>query len=207
MRSWNPERIFKRHVHEAARIWLREGFLNFKNSVKYDVIIKGKPYPPKAISSIAYKLATGESILSHEFAGAKEGIWHRRLKALEFQITDKDGMRLLTDMAVEEGYRQDQQASFLKRNRKIIEKVKIKQRFQCQACWFVLDVNGMKIIDCHHKFPLGQAACAQITTERDLICLCPTCHRIAHTRSNPLSIEEIRKFRSKISHKKINDKS
>lgn len=90
MRNWNPEKVFKSHVREAAKIWRKEGgFLNFKNSTKYDVIIDGKPYPPKAISSIAHQLATEQILRADEFGGSKEGIWHRRLKTLGFTIQEK----------------------------------------------------------------------------------------------------------------------
>ncbi len=59
MSNWKPEKVLKSHVRKAAKIWCKEGgYLNFRNSTKYDVIIDGKPYPPKAISSIAYQLAT-----------------------------------------------------------------------------------------------------------------------------------------------------
>ncbi|MYM26255.1 hypothetical protein GTP46_26855 [Duganella sp. FT135W] len=90
MRDWNPEKVLRSHVRSAAKLWRKDGgYLNFKNSTKYDVIIDGKPYPPKAISSIAHFLATNKILRADEFVGSKEGIWHRRLKDLDFQILSK----------------------------------------------------------------------------------------------------------------------
>jgi 5-methylcytosine-specific restriction protein A len=42
---------------------------------------------------------------------------------------------------------------------------------------------------------LGHISGARITKVSDLICLCPTCHRIAHTKAYPLSVKKIRQCR------------
>lgn len=90
--DWNPEKVTKSHVRKAAQIWRRDGgYLNFRNSVSYDVMVDGKLYPPKAISSIAHKLATGKGLAANEFGGVRDGIWHRRLKELGFPILEKGG--------------------------------------------------------------------------------------------------------------------
>ena len=208
MRDWIPEKVKESHVRRAAEIWRKEGgFRNFRDSTRYDVIIDGKPYPPKAISSIAHELATGKVLYADEFGGSKEGTWHRRLKALDFRIQPKglvtanrsirasSRKRVLTGAEAEEGYRQDRQASFIKRNRRIIDAAKERDGFRCQACQFFIEVDGKPIVDCHHKVPLSHKSGARVTKMSDLICLCPTCHRIAHTRAHPLSVKEIRQCR------------
>ena len=81
MPDWNPKKVLKSHVQEAAKIWREDGYLKFKHSTRYDVIIGGEPYPPKAI--------TGKTLYHEEFAGSKKGIWHRRLKELGFEIQTK----------------------------------------------------------------------------------------------------------------------
>ncbi|MBS3725137.1 hypothetical protein JLDANKMP_00569 [Stenotrophomonas sp. PE591] len=87
------------HVLEAAGIWdtrhahggSDHPFFkhNFRNSNHFDVLIGGRPYPPKAIASCAHGLATGQYLPTSEFAGAKDGLWHRRFKALGFQVVEK----------------------------------------------------------------------------------------------------------------------
>jgi len=100
--------------------------------------------------------------------------------------------RVLSDKQVEEGYRGDRQVQFIKRNKKIILDAKKRDGFRCQACGFHLEVEGKALIDCHHRFPLSHSPGARITRLDDLVCLCPTCHRIAHTKAFPLSPVEIR---------------
>lgn len=84
-------RAFRRHhVIEAARRWREQpGYGGFRESRQYDVIIKGKPYPPKAIVAIAGELAGGRLLLPSEFPGAWDGKWHRALKSLRFDIVAK----------------------------------------------------------------------------------------------------------------------
>lgn len=90
MRDWEPKKVNASHVRRAAKLWAADGgFLNFHNSTRYDVIIDGNPFPPKAIASIAHQLATDKVLFAHEFGGAREGLWHRRLKELGFEICEK----------------------------------------------------------------------------------------------------------------------
>jgi hypothetical protein len=100
---------------------------------------------------------------------------------------------LFTAMEVEEGELEDRTILFRKRNAKIIQKCKERDNYTCNVCTFWLKIGDNYIIDCHHKYPLGNNETAKITNLDDLMCLCPTCHRIAHSRRPlPLGIEEIR---------------
>jgi predicted HNH restriction endonuclease len=100
-----------------------------------------------------------------------------------------------TDRGAEEGYQQDRSVTFRKRNAQLITERKRKDDHTCQACGFRLEVNGGFVIDCHHKYPLSHGHGVRITGIDDLMCLCPTCHRIAHTRKHPLDADEIRNWR------------
>jgi hypothetical protein len=97
-----------------------------------------------------------------------------------------------TDREVEEGYEQDRTVRFWTRNATIIEERKAYDEYQCQSCNFRLEVFGRFVVDCHHKYPQRGV---RVTGLDDLVCLCPTCHRIAHTRIPPLSVEEIQAVR------------
>jgi hypothetical protein len=108
----------------------------------------------------------------------------------------QDAASKVTPYEAEEGYQQDRTVRFRNRNAKLILERKRLDDFRCQACGFRLEVNGDCIIDCHHKYPLSGGAGARVTKIDALICLCPTCHRIAHTRKpNPLDADEIRELR------------
>lgn len=79
------------------------------------------------------------------------------------------------------------------RNAKLVSERKKKDHYTCQACGYHQVVVGASIIDCHHLNPLGSGN-ERITNLDELICLCPNCHRIAHTSKPPLSIEEIKEI-------------
>ena len=79
------------------------------------------------------------------------------------------------------------------RNRDIAKQRKELDDHTCQACDLKLFVNGRFIVDCHHRRSLATDNLKQITTLDDLVTLCPTCHRVAHTRLVPLDLDEIRK--------------
>jgi 5-methylcytosine-specific restriction protein A len=68
----------------------------------------------------------------------------------------------------------------------------VRDDFTCQACGFRLELNGRYVIEVHHVDPLSSGE--RESSLGDLVSLCPTCHRIAHLRSLPYSVEEIRGF-------------
>lgn len=90
-----------------------------------------------------------------------------------------------------EGYLNDRKYLFTVRNRPIVEERKKIDGFRCQVCRFKLKVGGKFIIECHHKKPFYGGK-KRITNIEDLVCLCPTCHRIAHIRKRPYSVGEIK---------------
>jgi hypothetical protein len=109
---------------------------------------------------------------------------------------DEGPAKDVTESQAEEGFKQDRMAPFRKRNSRLIAQRKELDRFRCQACGFRLKVNGTYVIDCHHVNPLGHLDTVIVTRVEDLICLCPTCHRIAHARRYPFVPSEIMTLRS-----------
>lgn len=101
----------------------------------------------------------------------------------------------ITESEADEGYRQDREARFIKRNKRIIAAAKKRDKYKCRACGFFIEVDGKPLIDCHHTIPLSHSPSGRVTKLSDLVCLCPTCHRIAHTKAYPRSVDEIRKCR------------
>lgn len=120
--------------------------------------------------------------------------WASADRGLNNQYLDSSGENG-TDEA-EEGFRQDRTAVFRKRNAALIARRKLIDAYTCQACGFRLKVRENYLIDCHHINPLGMTDAPVITKLDKLVCLCPTCHRISHTRRDPLSVSEIKKLRS-----------
>lgn len=117
---------------------------------------------------------------------------------LQIKHDDKKKIELknITEYEVEEGYKQDRTLLFRQRNKEIIKKRKEIDNYTCKACGFRLEVNGNYIIDCHHKNPLNMNDDSIITKLDDLVCLCPTCHRISHSKRLPLTVEDIKRIRN-----------
>lgn len=91
--------------------------------------------------------------------------------------------------------------SYLRRSRdpRLVETRKRIDNYTCRACDFRLEIGEENyVIDVHHLKPLGASKSVVITSIDDLVCLCPTCHRIAHSaKEGPLPLEAIRSIRSR----------
>lgn len=61
----------------------------YMESIEYDVIHDEKPFPPKVIMGIAYKLRTGEIISGSMFEGGKNTPCFKRFEELGFKIVPK----------------------------------------------------------------------------------------------------------------------
>jgi predicted HNH restriction endonuclease len=90
-----------------------------------------------------------------------------------------------------EGYGLDRIILSKKRNAQLSRKRKINDNYTCQACGFSKEINGKWIIEVHHLNPISITG-ETITSINDLISLCPTCHRVSHTKIPPYSIKEIK---------------
>lgn len=96
----------------------------------------------------------------------------------------------IDDAKALEGYLHDRKILAPARNASLASKRKKLDNYTCRACEFKLQIGDRHVIDVHHLNPLGDSG-KTITTIDDLICLCPTCHRIAHLRNPPYSVKEI----------------
>lgn len=100
----------------------------------------------------------------------------------------------ISDPKAQEGYEYDAKVILRTRNAAIALERKIKDNYTCQACGFRLQLGESYVIEVHHIEPLS--ATGETETKIDmLVSLCPTCHRIAHLRSSPFSVEEIKGIR------------
>lgn len=123
---------------------------------------------------------------SHE--EAQEACWFYWNTSSNQNFNEKD--------MVEEGLLQDRRRKFRERNKAIVKRRKELDDYACQSCGFRLEINGIFIIDCHHIHPLGMRSDVRVTDIKHLICLCPTCHRIAHTSQYPLDAKEVQAIRT-----------
>lgn len=99
-----------------------------------------------------------------------------------------------------EGILREQNYLVRSRDPRLVEQRKVLDDFTCQVCAFRLMVtDGKFVIDVHHLNPIGSIVGVVITSLQDLVCLCPNCHRIAHSiRDQPLSLKQIIEQRQKL---------
>jgi 5-methylcytosine-specific restriction protein A len=119
---------------------------------------------------------------------------NKYLEIVEYSVKTKQGQvvnKSNYDLSVLEGQIQESRLLGKTRNREIVKQRKIKDNNTCQACGYSKRVNDLYVVECHHKNPLLKET---ITSIEDLVCLCPNCHRIAHTRKKPFTVEEIKRF-------------
>lgn len=114
---------------------------------------------------------------------------------LSNSFTSRKKLYEIDDARAIEGYQSDKRYLYTKRNMSLVKKRKQKDKFACQACKFRLRIKGRYIIECHHIKPLSGGK-TRVTTIDELVCLCPTCHRIAHTQSPPFSVLEVKTIRN-----------
>lgn len=160
------------------------------------VVQKTKIEPTEPWPSIkSYLEATFKvKVPFHSHREAQEACW-RYWASHDYE--GKDTGNGQSESEAEEGYKKDRTVTFRKRNAKLIAQRKELDSHTCQACKFRLKVDGSFIIDCHHITPLGLIDDVTVTRIEHLMCLCPTCHRIAHTRRYPLPVSEIVALRKK----------
>jgi hypothetical protein len=107
-------------------------------------------------------------------------------------LGDDDQSQNDVDMSGLEG--RVEEAKYLRRvrNRDLVEERKKIDNNTCQVCGFTFEIRGKHIIDCHHLRPLSTIENETVTNIEDLICLCPNCHRLAHSRTDPYGVKELR---------------
>jgi Rad3-related DNA helicase len=88
-----------------------------------------------------------------------------------------------------EGGRQDLVLSKAERDPAIRKAALKHYGCKCHACNFAPKISSL--IDIHHCDPLAEGE--RQTTLGDVVPLCPTCHRLAHTQKPPISLEELRR--------------
>jgi 5-methylcytosine-specific restriction protein A len=147
-----------------------------------------KKYPRYRIFIKNIKLVLKTNTNWTSFVGKSNGGFERIY--LENEGQEKPKYLDPDSIEAEEGYRKDYSRMMSARNRDLANARKKKDNYTCQSCKKQYRVNNKFIIDCHHLNPISLGK--RKTKLDDLISLCPTCHRIAHTRLPPYSLKELK---------------
>lgn len=154
---------------------------------------QGKKYPRYRIFVKNLKLALKTNTTWTSFVGKSNGGFERIYLENEGQLKPK---YLDPDsIEAEEGYRKDFNRMTSARDRNLADIRKKHDNYTCQSCNKKYFINNKYIIDCHHLNPISLGK--RKTQLKDLISLCPTCHRIVHTRVPPYSLKELKDIMEK----------
>lgn len=91
MASKIPDGITADHVERAVRELESGAPHEFGESTRYDVVVGGRRYPPKAVIGIAAGLLTGDQLGPYDFSAGLETKCFRTLRDLGFDIVLKGG--------------------------------------------------------------------------------------------------------------------
>ena len=87
------------------------------------------------------------------------------------------------------------------RNRRLVASAKSRFRNQhdgrlfCEVCGFDFQaVYGVDYIEAHHTEPIAALDAETENTVEDVVMLCANCHRVAHTRTPPYTVTELRQM-------------
>lgn len=141
----------------------------------------------------------GEPVRAHK-AGKRHSDAHFEHHERHPTCPHSDGHALspdtydIEDARAIEGHLKDRKFLSGSRNQALALQCRARDGYKCQVCGFKLKLNGRYVVECHHTNPIGGGQVRETKLD-DLISLCPTCHRIAHTREKPLSVMEMKRLR------------
>jgi predicted HNH restriction endonuclease len=90
------------------------------------------------------------------------------------------------------------------RSRKLVNDAKAQFRAEhdgrlfCEVCGFDFDnAYGIDYIEAHHTEPIASLETETENTVESVVMLCANCHRAAHSRTPPYTVEELREMRNR----------
>lgn len=88
-------------------------------------------------------------------------------------------------------YRERNSGAAVKIKKKALELKSLK----CKGCYIDYYHKhgelGISLMECHHLIPISSASHTGTTKSTDLVLLCANCHRLIHSRKEPLTIDEL----------------
>jgi ribosomal protein L44E len=201
-----PTDISDTHITKAAKIIDREGIPDSRKSVHYDLILKGKKYPPKYVVSIAYRVATGSEYPPGMFNAVEAKNY---FLARGYDLVDRRDNTLHRiesedyESQYPEGKAKYRLHRKLERDPKLANAAKAKaleinKELKCEACGFdffkIYGELGFGFIEAHHKIPVAILKGKKPTKISDLTLLCSNCHRMIHRGKRVMSVRELQKI-------------
>ena len=190
------------HVLQAAARIDSEGVRPRNQATRYEVLIRGKRYPPKEVVRFAHEAATGEY---EQHLGSGGEPTNKKLRALGFPILPKKELLLaerqrnlqgdvkqsLADGPQKRRERLKRAAkapeavvstvALFRRNPDVVAEVLERADGRCEECGkpapFIKKSDGKPYLEVHHKKQLAHGG---DDTVENAIAVCPNCHRKLH---------------------------
>ena len=197
-----PHEIEHQHVAQAAERIDKEGVPNRRKSYRYDLMLGGRPYPPKYVISLATEFATGSEYPAKSF-DAVEAKNYFVTRGYDVADRDRADSRVAPEedeSAFAEGASVYARHKRLERDGAITRQAKAKRlreagRLECDVCAFdfraAYGPRGDGFIEAHHTIPVAELGGVAKTKLGDIALVCSNCHRMLH-RGTPLAVEELR---------------
>ena len=200
-----PRDLKEEHFRQAAQRIDDEGVPARRKSRRYDLILRGKPYPPKYVISLAIGFAPSVGHprrfnaieAKNYFLARNYKVIDRREKTVLAIVPEDD------ESAFPEGTVRYRLHRNLERDSKIVRKAKEKRLWetgslQCDVCSLdfkeTYGARGEGFIEAHHKVPVATLGGAVKTKLSDLALVCSNCHRMLHRRTPMQSVEKLRRI-------------
>lgn len=174
----------------------------FIESTKYDVIIDGNRYPPKAIVGLASKYILGQPLSPAQFSA---GIGKKCFKILQdngFKIVIKSKDNIYPDDLSEkdvhyEGAVKQTIVNRYERDTRARDKCIEYYGLKCQVCSFdfeeIYGELGAGFIHVHHLTKISDIGKEyKLDPIKDLRPVCPNCHAMLHKTKIPMSIDKLK---------------
>lgn len=201
-----PRAITARHIRLAILEVDEKGIPPRRDSDRYDLLLKGRRYPPKLVIWLAAKQATGQEWGHFNAVEARDYFLGRNYVILD----KKTGRSLANDefpndddeSASPEGAARYKMHRSLERDNKIARKAKQRRLHQvgelrCDVCDFSFREKygdlGSRYIEAHHIVPVSKLRGTTKTKIDDLALVCANCHRMLHHGKPKITIETLSK--------------
>ncbi|MBA3284734.1 MAG: HNH endonuclease, partial [Nitrosopumilus sp.] len=165
------------------------------------------PYKPEVLEYKPNHIVQGALLLSDEKAEAfkeyieknegttfnetdvepseeEEAVFHRKIKdPATVEEAESEIERVANEIKDQPVREKIKVAKMLVRNPKFARLVKERVKYICEICGVkpFMQKNGLPYAEAHHKSELAKT---KIDNPKDMICVCPTCHKVIHFGTN-----------------------
>ena len=199
-----PKGFHHYHFLKAIKEIDLDGVPKFRESYRYDLLIKGNKYPPKYVISIAYKYLKGGMWSPNNFNAVEAKDYFIRNG---YRILDRKKNIKISKIQIEysaskfpEGEEKYVQHRGLERDSRIGKNAKELRLdevgvLRCDVCGFSFSdfygEMGAGFIEAHHTVPVSQIKGKRKTKIEEIALVCSNCHRMLHSSAKVLSIVDL----------------